>query len=204
MQRTTDPEAATLAAASSPDPELGQRAVAALHGLLEVLEALQVDNARANGWSWQDIASRLGVTKQAVHQNTAPAAAPSKRDRKAAMEPIPRPVDVTRPAGHASGLARMEARRLGHQYRTCCSGCWVMPRTRWRPTWRPRTDANVSCSGSLTTAPTRSGCWSRPEDSPWTSCAPPCSTNSTKASDTRALTHMSAVLSGLSAGGATP
>ena len=32
------------------------------------------------------------------------------------MEPIPRGVDVTRPAGHASGLARMEARRLGQQY----------------------------------------------------------------------------------------
>ena len=78
MEKTVDPEAATLAAASSRDPELGLRAVAALGGLLEVLEALQVDNARANGWSWQDIASRLGVTKQAVHQNTAPAAAPGK------------------------------------------------------------------------------------------------------------------------------
>ena len=32
------------------------------------------------------------------------------------MEPIPRPVDVTSPAGHASGLAQMEARRLGHHY----------------------------------------------------------------------------------------
>src|SRR4029453_2788668 len=32
------------------------------------------------------------------------------------MEPIPRAVDVTRPAGIASALARMEARRLGHQY----------------------------------------------------------------------------------------
>jgi ATP-dependent Clp protease ATP-binding subunit ClpA len=32
------------------------------------------------------------------------------------MEPIPRAVDATRPAGHASGLARMEARRLGHRY----------------------------------------------------------------------------------------
>ena len=32
------------------------------------------------------------------------------------MEPIPRRVDVTRPAGHASGLAQMEARRLGHHY----------------------------------------------------------------------------------------
>jgi len=32
-----------------------------------VLEELQVDNARAHGWSWRDIARRLGVTKQAVH-----------------------------------------------------------------------------------------------------------------------------------------
>ena len=72
MERTADSEAATLSAASSRDPEVGLRAVAALRGLLEVLEALQVDNARANGWSWQDIAGRLGVTKQAVHQKHGP------------------------------------------------------------------------------------------------------------------------------------
>jgi hypothetical protein len=73
MKRVADPEVATLTAAtSSRDPEVGLRAVAALRGLLEVLEALQVDNARANGWSWQDIASRLGVTKQAVHQKHGP------------------------------------------------------------------------------------------------------------------------------------
>jgi predicted transcriptional regulator len=46
--------------------------VAALRGLVEALEALHVDNARAKGWSWQDIASRLGVTKQAVHQKHGP------------------------------------------------------------------------------------------------------------------------------------
>jgi hypothetical protein len=72
MRETAGSEAATLAAAGSRDPEPGLRAVAALRGLLEVLEALQVDNARANGWSWQDIASRLGVTKQAVHQKHGP------------------------------------------------------------------------------------------------------------------------------------
>jgi len=72
MEETADPQVATLAAASSSDPEVGLRAVAALRGLVEVLEALQVDNARANGWSWQDIASRLGVTKQAVHQRHGP------------------------------------------------------------------------------------------------------------------------------------
>jgi hypothetical protein len=69
---TTTNQVATLTAATSRDPEVGLRAVAALRGLLEVLEALQVDNARANGWSWRDIASRLGVTKQAVHQKHCP------------------------------------------------------------------------------------------------------------------------------------
>jgi hypothetical protein len=73
MDETKDRQAATLADASaSRDPEVGLRAVAALRGLLEVLEALQVDNARAKGWSWQDIASRLGVSKQAVHQKHGP------------------------------------------------------------------------------------------------------------------------------------
>ena len=60
------------AATSSQDPEVGLAAVAALRGLVEVLEALQVENARAKGWSWQDIAGRLGVTKQAVHQKHGP------------------------------------------------------------------------------------------------------------------------------------
>jgi hypothetical protein len=72
MEKTADSQAATLTAAGSRDPEVGLRAVAALRGLLEVLEALQIDNARANGWSWQDIASRLGVSKQAVHQKHGP------------------------------------------------------------------------------------------------------------------------------------
>jgi len=54
--------------ASSKDPEVGLRAVAALRSLAERLELLQVQNARDLGWSWQDIASRLGVTKQTVHR----------------------------------------------------------------------------------------------------------------------------------------
>lgn len=55
-------------AASSADPDVGLRAVAALRELTERLEILQVDNARKLGWSWQDIAARLGVTKQTVHR----------------------------------------------------------------------------------------------------------------------------------------
>ena len=54
-------------AATGRDPEMGLTAVVALRQLVEVLEELQVDNARGQGWSWRDIARRLGVTKQAVH-----------------------------------------------------------------------------------------------------------------------------------------
>ena len=54
--------------AASNDPDVGLRAVAALRTLTERLEILQVDNARKLGWSWQDIATRLGVTKQTVHR----------------------------------------------------------------------------------------------------------------------------------------
>jgi IS30 family transposase len=54
--------------AASTDPEVGLRAVAALRVLTEELETVQVDRARRAGWSWQDIAARLGVTKQTVHR----------------------------------------------------------------------------------------------------------------------------------------
>jgi len=52
----------------SRDPAVGLRAVAALRRLLEQIETLQVANARAKGWSWQDVAAALGVTKQTVHR----------------------------------------------------------------------------------------------------------------------------------------
>lgn len=54
-------------AATSNEPEVGLAAVVALRQLLEVLEDLQVSHARQLGWSWRDIARRLGVSKQAVH-----------------------------------------------------------------------------------------------------------------------------------------
>ena len=54
--------------ASSSDPDVGLRAVRSLRALAERLETLQVENARALGWSWQEIADRLGVSRQAVHK----------------------------------------------------------------------------------------------------------------------------------------
>lgn len=62
---------AVAAATGSKDPEVALAAVAALRGLVEVLEALNVENARAEGWSWEAIATKLGVTKQAVHKKYA-------------------------------------------------------------------------------------------------------------------------------------
>ena len=55
-------------AASDADPAVGLRAVRALGRLLEHLEQRQVAHARALGWSWQDIAEVLGVSRQAVHK----------------------------------------------------------------------------------------------------------------------------------------
>jgi hypothetical protein len=62
---------ALAAAADSADPRTGLRAVAALRRLLEQLEALQVDNARQHGWSWQEIAEVMGVSRQAAHKKHA-------------------------------------------------------------------------------------------------------------------------------------
>ncbi|MGH9070133.1 MAG: RNA polymerase subunit sigma-70 [Acidimicrobiales bacterium] len=57
--------------ASNQDPDIGLRAVRALRVLIERSEALQVANARDKGWSWQQIAVCLGVTRQAVHKKYA-------------------------------------------------------------------------------------------------------------------------------------
>ena len=62
-------EATELAAAAgSTDARTGLRAVVALRKVLELLEVLQDSNARQQGWSWQEIADALEVSKQAVHK----------------------------------------------------------------------------------------------------------------------------------------
>ena len=66
---TTTPDVAEQA--TSQDPAVGLRAVAALRRLADQLEALQVHSARAQGWSWDAIGALLGVSKQAVHKKHA-------------------------------------------------------------------------------------------------------------------------------------
>ena len=66
-------------AASSGDPEVGLRGVRSLRVLVERLEALQVQNARDAGWTWEQIAQLLGVTRQAVHKKYAGGRGPLRR-----------------------------------------------------------------------------------------------------------------------------
>lgn len=56
------------AQAGSPDPAVGLRAVRALRELADRLEELQVGSARGQGWTWEEIARLLGVSRQAVHK----------------------------------------------------------------------------------------------------------------------------------------
>jgi hypothetical protein len=57
---------------TAPDPAVGLNAVWALRTLLDQVERAQVDNARSRGWSWQDIARALRVSRQSVHEKHAP------------------------------------------------------------------------------------------------------------------------------------
>jgi hypothetical protein len=64
MAQTAD----LVSAAAGDDPATGLAAVASLRRLCDSLEALHVGRARELGWSWQEIAAQLGVSKQAVHK----------------------------------------------------------------------------------------------------------------------------------------
>ena len=68
------------------DPGEGLRAIAALRRLLDRLELLHVQRARALGWSWEQIASPLGVTKQTVHRKHGGRSALAQVSRKLSRE----------------------------------------------------------------------------------------------------------------------
>jgi DNA-binding transcriptional regulator YiaG len=68
-----------VAQTASEDPEIGLRGVASLRALLEAVEELQIRRARELGWSWQQIAALLGVSKQAVHKKHGKRERPKRR-----------------------------------------------------------------------------------------------------------------------------
>jgi FixJ family two-component response regulator len=53
------------------DPAAAIAAVIALRRLADQMERDAVDNAVAQGWTWQQIAQALGVTRQAAHKRHA-------------------------------------------------------------------------------------------------------------------------------------
>jgi hypothetical protein len=71
--------AQVASAASSKDPSVGLRAVRSLRVLVERLETLQVQNARDTGWTWEQIAQELGITRQAVHKKHSGGRGPLRR-----------------------------------------------------------------------------------------------------------------------------
>ena len=71
MSDAETPVTALAAQVTGKDPAVGLRAVLELRRLLEELERLHVDNARTQGWSWQNIANALQVSRQSVHEKHA-------------------------------------------------------------------------------------------------------------------------------------
>jgi hypothetical protein len=67
--------------ATGEDPALGLRAVASLRALTEAAEELHVRRARELGWSWQQIATCLNVSKQGLHQKYGKAWRPGREPR---------------------------------------------------------------------------------------------------------------------------
>ena len=55
-------------ASDDDDPWAGLRAAARLRTEADRLEAVQVRRARVRGLSWAEIATQLGVSRQAVHR----------------------------------------------------------------------------------------------------------------------------------------
>ena len=71
MSDEDSPAAKLAGQVTNKDPAIGLQAVVALRRLLEELERLHVDNAREQGWTWQNIATALQVSRQSVHEKHA-------------------------------------------------------------------------------------------------------------------------------------
>lgn len=77
-------------AATGNDPMIALRALTVLRHDLALLEARHVRAARDEGWSWQQIAEALGVSKQAAHKKHAVRKPPPKPARRVGKASAPK------------------------------------------------------------------------------------------------------------------
>lgn len=63
--------ASTIEVPAPSDPEAALAAVVALRRLADRLELAAANAAVEQGWSWTDVASALGITRQAAHKKFA-------------------------------------------------------------------------------------------------------------------------------------
>ncbi len=67
-----EPYAWWNAESAPPAPERALRELVELRGSLDRIESLLVARARANGASWAEIGSLLGITRQSAHRRHRP------------------------------------------------------------------------------------------------------------------------------------
>lgn len=106
---STDDKAIRLArAVTADDPQEGLRAIAALRERLQDLESRQVQAALAAGRSWREIATALGISRQAAHRRHAQ----RPTSDKPPVVSEARKMIIVGPAREAVRLARQEAALL--------------------------------------------------------------------------------------------
>lgn len=60
-------DSALLALTRAQDPGVGLSSISRLRRILDEAEMEQMERAKEQGWSWQDIGAALGITRQAAH-----------------------------------------------------------------------------------------------------------------------------------------
>jgi hypothetical protein len=113
---TTDhPTSLATRAIAAADPRDRLRAISALRGELDELEADAVRGAISGGSSWSQVAEALGISKQSAHRrHSKRIAEPAPRRRRPATPPASGQVVVTAQARRAVRAARAAARVLEH------------------------------------------------------------------------------------------
>src|SRR3954470_5262823 len=109
---TDHPTSLTARAIAAADPRDRLRAICALRGELELLEADAVRGAIHEGSSWSQVAEALGISKQSAHRRHAKKLDEPARPRE--RPPLQGRMVVTAQARRAVRAGRAAARAFGH------------------------------------------------------------------------------------------